>query len=177
MFNVSFMDSISGLLPAGAIMAYPFWLFEMNQDIIRTPATSIEAQGWILAVVGAGMGLVKIALWLRNYKDTKEDGNGIQDLKDISAKSANNLERFIDKVAGTEENLAENQRILTVNQQKLTDNQLRALENHAKLFEAIALLRMQLQNTENNITSLYERRSLSAMAEIKDYLRNILKEK
>lgn len=155
----------SFLPTVGVIMSYPLWLLNIVQEP-RVPVTAIEAQGWLIAVVGAAMGLIKIALWLRNYKEQK-NGNG----------ETNGLQRILDKVAVNEDKLVENQKTLSENQQRLLENQLKALDNHGRLLEAITLMRMQLQNMENTILSSQDRRTLMALSELKEFIRDSLGEK
>lgn len=157
MFNVSFVDGFNNMLPIGMIMTYPLWLVEISQIAPGAPS-SIEAQGWLLAVVGAAMGLVKIALWLRNYKDDKTSPQVLQNIDSSFQNSLSNLTKVIEK--------------LTENDEKLAENQHRALENHSRLLEAITLMKMQLQGMENNLISAQERRAMSVVTEIKDAMRN-----
>jgi hypothetical protein len=133
-------------------LSYPIWLI----DIVQTTnvPTAIEVQGWLIAVVAAAMGLVKIAMWLRGAKENGKNG-------DYAFK---NMEIVIQK-------LVENDERLSASQQRLADNQLKALENHSKITEAITLLRAQLQNMENSILAGQERRATDAVNDVKDMLR------
>lgn len=167
-FNLGYFQIVDNLLPFGAIMSYPLWLLEISQAAPNTSLTTIEAQGWIIAVVGAAMGLVKIALWLRNYKESKEGSNGLEDIQQSFDRSWENLKLIINK-------LTDNDERLSINQQKLADNQMKALENHNRLAEALTLLRLQIQSMEQNLVSLQERRTMGAVGEIKDAIREGLR--
>ena len=160
MFNVGL---IQNALSTGVVITYPLWLIEIVQN--QNYPTAIAAQGWLIAVVGAAMGLVKIALWLRNYKEEKNgyNVNSLVTIRDLFQHAADEMIKITEKMAE--------------NQQKLSDNQNKAFENHVKILEAMSILRMQLQNTENNIISSQEKRILQAMAEAKDTIRDLYKGK
>ena len=160
---------VNNFLPIGIFMVYPIWLVQVQ----NTPITAIEAQGWLIAVVGAAMGLIKIALWLRNYKEEKNGGNNLQELKDVFKTSLGESEKILERLTLNDEKLSDSQQMLSTNQQKLAENQLKALENHSKLLEAMTILRMQLQSTEQNIVMGQEKRAITAVAEIKDMIRQI----
>lgn len=155
MVNGNFLHGIDTILPIGFFMMYPIWLLDIAQ-VGATP-TAIEAQGWLIAVVASAMGLVKIAMWLRG---SKEEKNGVETLRSIES----SLKLTIDK-------LVENDERLSINQQRLADNQLKALENHAKLAEALTLLKVHMQSMENNILASQERRTMAALADMKDWFR------
>ena len=158
MVNGNFVHGFDTILPIGILMMYPIWLFDVTQ--IGTTPTAIEAQGWLIAVVASAMGLVRIAMWLRG---SKEEKSGVDTLRSIE----NSLKIAIEK-------LVENDERLSISQQRLADNQIKALENHAKLAEALTLLKVHLQGMENNILASQQRRTMGAMTEMKEFLRDTM---
>lgn len=86
--SFSFSNLTSGLVSTGPFMSLYFVLQQSFQ-----PPASVAAQTWILTAIGAAMGLVKIALWLRGEK--KENGNG-------------NVSKVLERLAENQQKIAEN---------------------------------------------------------------------
>src|SRR5258705_2150572 len=126
--------SFSSFVSANILTIGPFMsLFAIVQEL--KPPESIATQTWILTAIGAAMGLVKIALWLRNQGKDGGDSS---------------------RVTTNEQNIAiltENDKRLSENQQKLAVLQDKALDNHAKMLEALTLLKYIVENQENNMKS------------------------
>jgi len=132
-------------LPWGIATLTPFLGFILLLKDAQgfSPPQSIAAQAWILTAVGAGMGLVKIALWLKNQGKDEPDTDEHQV----------RMTQVIAKLNENDERIAENQA-------RALENQARTLENQAKTLETINIFKVIMENQqraiENRLDEVYE---------------------
>lgn len=150
--ELSFTNLSSSLLTMGPIMSIFAIVQTATQQQGFQPPASIAAQVWILTAIGAAMGLVKIALWLRGEKkDSNGSGNGAV---------GRALDRHTDAIA----TLAENDKKIVEAQQRLADNQQKSLE-------AINLLRTMNESQQEFFKLYLDKVASQSIEELKDFLR------
>lgn len=133
------------------------------------PPKDIATQTWILTAVGTAMGIVRILLWLRGERTNKsehsrEDYSSKKEYRDLQNELLEH-KVVLDKLAYNEERLSETQ-------SKLADNQIKAIENHAKILETIAILRLVIENQEQNTRGFIDQVSSRSINELKEFMRN-----
>lgn len=161
-------------IPYGVFMAFPLLLAAAAQ--VTDPSATFkafEAQGWLVAVIAAAMGLVRIALWLRNYKDGGDEGYAVKEVIIQLQEIIRNQNETLNKLAENDQTLSANQQRLTEAQQRLSEAQNRALDNHIKILEALTVFRLHQENFENNLKILLDQIATRSVAELKETIQGI----
>lgn len=150
------------LITPGVFMSFPLLMATIWQGAGSLPATensalkAFEAQGWVIAVIASAMGLVRIALWLRGYKEGSSSNNDIvnKDLLNTLTEIIKNQTVTLTKLIDNDQLLSASQLRLSDNQQRLVDSQNRALDNHAKILESLTIFRLNQENHEEDLKVL-----------------------
>lgn len=132
MFNIiSKVTSAGFALPIGVLLV---------QAGLTEPPGAFESQVWLLSVVGAAMGLIKIALWLKGSKDistqprVEPNGGMSSSIKTLVEVQLKNIDKLID-----------NQHSLSDSQNRLSDNQVRIIESQTKMQEMMGKLEEMME--------------------------------
>lgn len=127
-----------------------------------TPPSAIANQAWLVSVVVAAMGIVKIVMWIKDIKSGGEDKEVSDESKIIEMMNANKV--LIDKLLNNDEKIVEIQN-------RLTEAQMKSLEAFSKILETMAVFKIMLENHEDNVKGMVEQIASRSVGEIKDYLR------